>query len=699
MTIQDQMMTAIRAYGEARFCEAETMLLEILERAPEHAPAHTLLARILMMLDRGGDALAVAHAATRLDPDSADAFAAFGDALRMLGEHEHARDVYAHATLLAPERSEIFIAYGQTLLAVGDNAHAVATLMHALQLEPSCVEGYRLLCQALMRQGRTREALQSLQTALAFAPRDADLHLEVGHFCRHIGALEEALACYENVAELVPEATAGLINAGIVLRAMGRTQDGAARQRAAMRLDPNEPAAPMNLGLCLRDMKRFDEAEKILRDAVRLAPDNARAHYNLGTTLLDAKRPAAACLALDEAVRLEPDFAAAHVNRGVALEVGGALDEAEAAYQCALALDATLARPYLQLARMNRLTDIKPVLALLDDDALSREDVLDLRAAVAIAADAAGDHDLAAAHMLAKSFAMPSTWNADAFDLRIERTIEATPRGFADNDAPRGRSTFQPVFIVGVPRSGIALVEHILAAHPAVFGAGERSELEECGTAALHTFARGVTYPEFIPALEDAQLHVLADAYAMKLYQAACGAKAVIDATPANAMHLGLIARMFPQAKIIHVRRHPLDTALSCFLHRVPGETIPWASSLKGIARYLNAHDRLMEHWSNVLPMSILELDYEAIVGDVRGTVQRVLNYVDVPWNPAVLSPERQNRPTMSLTGARLRQPINDASVGHWKHYVELLRPVIEGLHAPIPGLDASDAQRRTVAA
>ena len=699
MTIQDQMMTAIHAYGEGRFTDAEAMLLEILESTPEHAPAHTLLARILMMLDRVGDALAIAHAATRLDPDSADAFAAFGDALRMLGENEHARDVFAHATLLAPKRSEIFIAYGQTLLAVGDNAHAVATLMHALQLEPSCVEGYRLLCQALMRQGRTREALQSLQTALAFAPRDADLHLEVGHFCRHIGALEEALACYENVAELVPEAAAGLINAGIVLRAMGRTQDAAARQRAAMQLDPNEAAAPMNLGLCLRDMKRFDEAETVLRDAVRLAPDDARAHYNLGTTLLDAKRPAAACLAFDEAVRLDPEFASAHVNRGVALEIAGALDDAEAAYRRALALDATLTRPHLQLARMNRLPDPKPVLALLDEEGRDAADQLELRAAAAIAADACGDHDLAAAHMLAKSFAMPMSWNADAFDLRIERTIDATPKGFADDDTPRTNSTFQPIFIVGAPRSGIALVEHILAAHPSIYGAGERSELEECGTAALHTFARGVTYPEFIPTLEDAQLHVLADAYAMKLYQAACGAAAVVDATPSNAMHLGLIARMFPQAKIIHVRRHPLDTALSCFLHSMPGTTMPWAGSLEGIARYLNAHDRLMAHWSRVLPMPILELDYEAVVGDVRGVVQRVLNFVEMPWNPAVLTPELQNRVAASTTGARLRTPIDDASVGRWKHYVELLRPVIEGIHAPIAGLDRSGAQRRTIAA
>lgn len=690
MTIRTTLLDAIRALSEGRIADAEAGCLEALEADPTNAQAHTLLARVLLSSDRAGDALAIAHAATRLDPDDADAFAAFGDALRMLGDVEHARDVFAHATLLAPDRAELLLAYGQTLLALDDTEPAVRALLRSLQLAPATIEGYRLLAQALHRQGRNAEAVEAFLTALAFQPEAAELHFEVGNFCRRIGALPEALECFEKVSALMPDMPAGFINAGVVLRAMGRTQEAVARHRAAIDIDSEQPTAQMNLGLCLRDLERYDEAERALRTAIALQPGDPTAHYNLGTTLLAAQRPETALLAFDEAIQLDDNFAAAHANRGVALKVIGELDAAEAALRRAVEIQPTLARPYLTLARLGRLEDTSVLESLLSSPSVHRADALDLRFAAALTRDRDGACDEAFAHLRAGNALARRPWDPMRHSAVVDRMIETFDGSTLVEMDPIGAST-EPIFVVGVPRAGTTLVEQILASHPDVFGAGERTEIEECAKAALHTFAHGVPYPEFVPDLDATQRHVLAEAYAMKLHEASAGAAFATDKMPGNFLHLGFIAALFPNAKVIHVRRHPLDLALSNYMQLYQNDMVPWSYDLEHIACYLNDHNRLMDHWREVLPLTILDVDYELVVADIETAARRMLAHCGLPWDDAVLNPQATKRPVFTASSAQVRKPVYASAVGRWKAYVHHLRPVIENLAFPVPGLDAAD--------
>ncbi|HXV74641.1 MAG TPA: sulfotransferase, partial [Sphingomonadales bacterium] len=235
-----------------------------------------------------------------------------------------------------------------------------------------------------------------------------------------------------------------------------------------------------------------------------------------------------------------------------------------------------------------------------------------------------------------------------------------------------------PVFIVGMLRSGTTLLERMLDAHPSLFGAGELNFIpalaEGLGTEA------GYVYPQSALRSEPEALGEAARYYLTMLAGYANGEKIVTDKNPLNFMHLGLIALLFPNAKIIHCRRDPLDTCLSIYFQNFAHAANAYAYDLKNIAAFYREYAALMEHWYEVLPIDICAVDYEDLVAAPEKNLRRVLAYLGLPYDEKCLGRPSENRAVATASLWQARQPLYQSSIGRWRNYESHIGPLIEAL-------------------
>ena len=224
-----------------------------------------------------------------------------------------------------------------------------------------------------------------------------------------------------------------------------------------------------------------------------------------------------------------------------------------------------------------------------------------------------------------------------------------------------------------MPRSGTTLIEQILAAHPAVHGAGElrcmRAVVEQIGD-----------FPKGVAALDAGALKRLGQSYLSRVEALAGGKPRVVDKAPGNFINAGLIRLILPDAKIIHARRDPVDTCLSCYT-KLFADSLNFTYDLTDLGRYCRDYLKLTDYWRAVLPAShFLEVDYEAVVDDIEAEARRMLEFLDLPWDPACLEFYRVERPVRTASVNQVRQPIYRSSSGRWRKHADALQPLLKTL-------------------
>jgi hypothetical protein len=247
---------------------------------------------------------------------------------------------------------------------------------------------------------------------------------------------------------------------------------------------------------------------------------------------------------------------------------------------------------------------------------------------------------------------------------------------------PGGDASEVPVFVVGMPRSGTTLIEQILASHSKVFGAGEREDFR----ALVSNLAgpKGTKFPEMVSALSPDDRRRLGARYLAAIRAAAPAAERIVDKMPLNFLYLGLIHLALPRARIIHVRRDPVDTCCSCFSLLFTGN-LAFTYELRELGRYYRAYQTLMAHWRAILPKGVmLELAYEDVVHDLEGQTRIILAHCGLEWEPACLAFHQTQRTVQTASVAQVRRPIYRSSVGRSRRYHPLIGPLLEALERPL---------------
>jgi hypothetical protein len=241
-----------------------------------------------------------------------------------------------------------------------------------------------------------------------------------------------------------------------------------------------------------------------------------------------------------------------------------------------------------------------------------------------------------------------------------------------------GAASELPVFIVGMPRSGTTLVEQILSSHSQVTGAGELSAMRRV------VEAHG-TLPDMLHTLSADDAQRMGHAYLNHIEPLAQGRLRLVDKMPGNFLYAGLIPLILPGARIVHCRRDPVDTCLSCYTKQFGGEQ-QFAYDLTELGQFYTYYQRLMAHWAEVLPADrFIEVDYESVVDNLDGEARRLIDFLGVPWEDTCLQFHTNRRVVRTASVNQVRQPIYKTSKGRWQPYAEHLRPLLDALGVAAP--------------
>ena len=667
--------------GQNKPGEAEAAYRRAVQLLPDEAQAHTGLGLLLAQRGATEEALALLRRARTLAPAAAETHNNLGRLARACHLPEEALASFQAALALAPRQPEAHYNCAQAFAALGRRDEAMAAWRAALALAPGLAPAHYQLGLALQEEGELQAARLHLQQAAPGHPAAS------AAYARLLAALDEteaANAAYAEALALAPEDAVLHSDAGGALAATGAFEQAITLFTRAIALQPGLAAAHNNLGNALSALERWPEAISAYRAALALEPDFAEVHGNLGTAALEQLQVREALAHFDAALAISPEAAAYHAFRGRALMLLGDLDAARAAYAQAVRLAPDRPEYYNGLATTQQLEADDPAFhALLglaetiEDQALSAR--IALHFALHRSLEHQGRHEQAFAHLLqGNALRRPLIPYEEARTARYFARVESVfgPEVLR-RAAPVPKVPDVPIFILGMPRSGSTLVEQILASHRQVFGGGELMYLAETATTLAPS---GLAYPENVLARSDAELAAAGNAYRARLRALAPQAPRITDKMPSNFLHIGLLRLILPGARIIHTRRNPVDTCLSCFAQTF-GEGQPFANELGELGRHYRAYDRLMAHWRGQLPPgTMLEVDYEAVVTDFKPQVRRILEFCGLDWDPACLDFHEHKRPVMTASAAQVRQKLYTHAAGRARPYGALLQPLLDAL-------------------
>ena len=469
---------------------------------------------------------------------------------------------------------------------------------------------------------------------------------------------------------------------------LGRYADSETLLRRALELAPGFTAARANLATVLYRQNRPLEAIEILDALLDAQPENA-AHQNLKAAALGRIGGFEEAIGLYEAVLARfPDQPKIWMSYGHVLKTVGRLDEGIAAYRRALAIAPALGEVWWSLANLKTVrleaADVAAMTEALAAPGLSREDHFHLHFALGKANDDSGDPERAFHHYAEGNRLRRELigYKADDTSRDVDRSIALfTPDFFADRRG-WGCPAPDPIFILGMPRSGSTLLEQILASHPEVEGTMELPDLpalvKRLGGRARRSDEGA--YPEVLAELDAEALRTLgADYLERARIHRRTGRPFFIDKLPNNWAHIGFIQLILPNARIVDARRHPLDCGFSNFRqHYARGQGFSY--SLADMGLYYADYVRLMAHFDRVLPGRVHRVIHERLIEDPEPEIRALLDALALPFDPACLSFHENRRAVRTASSEQVRRPINREGMDQWRPYEAYLGPLKEAL-------------------
>jgi len=493
----------------------------------------------------------------------------------------------------------------------------------------------------------------------------------------------------------VPSRAARFLHDGVAAAERGQVGEGLALIERAIAVDPVYAEAHAQLARWLSRLYRARDAASAAERALALGPANAVTLDTIGVVFSRCGMHERAVTCFERAVAAEPSRASLHFNLASALKFLGRFDAAERAYETCLEREPRFWRAHSSLSQLRRQTPgcnhVARLSALLAGGDLEPDAELHLRHALAKELEDLGRYAESFAQLVAgkarKRAALGYTFERD------RRLFETLIGLFPDTVAEprRDRPSDAPVFVVGMPRSGTTLVERILSSHSQVSSAGESQNFGLLVKRAAGTASARVLDEETLQRSKSIDLGAVGNAYIDQTRPAGDKAR-FVDKMPLNFFYLGHIARALPDASLVVVRRHPLDTCLSNFrqLFALGFSYYDYAYDLLDTGRYYAMFERLIAHWRRVLPGRLHEIAYEDLVADQRGATTRLLQHCGLPWEENCLAFERNPLAVATASAVQVREPLYGQAVGRWRRYESELEPLARLLREQ--GVDCGSA-------
>jgi tetratricopeptide (TPR) repeat protein len=576
-------------------------------------------AQAVNMMQRGlaKDALPVFQTYCQQNPNDAEAYYLLGSCHGMLGQYSQAIKVLQQCLKLQPDAPQTYFALGGAYKMTGELEKAIAQFRKATELNPAMVDAKIALADSLGITGDMNEARKHYLMVLENMPDSAVPHAGLGALSEQMSQHEEALKHFQKASKCAPKSPQYLCSIAGSLIALGRWKEARGSYRKALKCKPQYSDA---LGGLARIHDMNGEYEKV---AKLIQPLLEKKHYSISAAMafLGVCKHLKRC---EEAVIYAEDVLA---NRH----------------------------------------DIPP------------RSMQNLYMAIARTLDHLERYDDAFIHFKTGNTIIPLLYDAVGHQVTIDNLIEVFSRATLLSLPRSNIDTVRPIFIVGMPRSGTSLSEQILASHPEVEAGGELTELGDIMSLLPVELGSNEKWPKCIYDINLDKQDKLANRYLDKLNSISTTVQFITDKMPHNFYLLGLIELLFPQARVIHCQRDPMDTCLSIYFQSFL-DAHTYARDLFSLGTHYHQYQRLMEHWQNTLSLPILNLQYEGLVSQPEKTVRELLEFCGLEWNEQCLQFHRSERKVNTASYDQVRQPLYTRSVQRWRHYERYLGELKEGL-------------------
>lgn len=631
---------------------------------------------------------------TRRFPKLPEAHNQLGELLLTTGANKKAADSFRDALELNPNMIEAHNGLGNALEDLGLFTEAIASYRTALRHDPHNVEALNNLGNALDRVERYEEAASYYETAVRLCPEIAELHLNLGKALERLKRHAEAIASYKRALAIEPMFVEVYNDLGLSYDALSEHRKALNCYLKAVELKPDFPEALNNLGHCLHSLGRNKEAIGRLQEALKLKPEFPEAHHNLAVALDRLGRSDEAITHYQQALSLKPDFAQSHSGLCQVYERSNKIDEMKQVVSAAKAAcgeeNAFVRFCDGQLASaLKRSEEARTLLNSIDHDELPFNLEITRRTLLGKTCDTLGGYRAAyaefeGANRLIASHSEGSALDPDKYLKDLNHLTASWSDGAAALQTDQHSDeqlSFKLVFLIGFPRSGTTLLDTIMRSHPAIAVAEELPMVTR-----MREHLGALPTADVVGALSGQDTAALRQAYLSELTKQLGpieDASVVIDKLPLNIINVGLINRVFPNARYVLSLRHPLDCVLSCFIQNFDLNNA--MANFLDLDRTAKVYDGVMSLWARYegLGVECQSLKYEQLVHDLRGSTVPLLNFLGLDWHDdmeayrtTALSRTRINTPSYN----QVTEPLYLTKVERWRNYKEHLRPIFPTL-------------------
>jgi tetratricopeptide (TPR) repeat protein len=593
------------------------------------------------------------------------------------GRVREAAGLYEAILAREPGHADATHYLGMVALQAGDLAKAQALVGKSLQLNPH--DGFYWMNQGLLYQHQkdTDKAVEAYQKAVTLMADNPALWFNLGNGLMQLRRLDEAIQAFNRSVALYPGDWQVWMNMGTTHLLRHRDEQDSREALSCfekmIKLAPGRGEGYNGKGLALFNLDRLPEALQEVKEAVRIDPKLANAWFNLARLHLESLDVDSALAAYQQAIQLSPDTTEFYAAIGDTLSMVGKFDKAQEFFAKANALNPADLGALAQLLS-NKDTPMLLAQAEASINAASdeTEGVVTLLFILGRIYDKKGQFDQAFAYYERGNRIRKKEGSIDHV-VHTQFINQIMAVFSADRIAELkqwGDASDRPVLILGMPRSGTTLTEQIISSHSRVTGGGERP----FWTDAWAKVEKGITH------LNKEGMAQIAEAYLDDLatIRGAETSLRVTDKLPGNFLHIGLIHSVFPNARIIHCRRNPVDNCLSIYFQSFAGYH-PYAYDLEDLAFYHQEYQRLMAHWREVIPQDrLFEFDYENLVADQEAVSRQLLAFVGLEWEDACLDFHKNERAVKTASVRQVREKIYSRSVERWRNYEPYILPLLK---------------------
>jgi tetratricopeptide (TPR) repeat protein len=695
LSIDKQFALAIECYDKALEIEPEN--IETLNRKAlthwqneEHKKAQEISEKVLS-----------------LSPDNLEGYINLGISLANQDKLEEAAKLWEEASQKHPSDTRVWSNWSNTLRELKKPVQSKKVALKALELDEHNTDALNNLGCTLRDLGQSEEAVKYFRKATDFKPNYYLAHYNLSLALYDLGRFEEAVVAARYTIDFNDTYSKGYSALSAALIECGEFGQAHYAAQKALQLAPDDAESYLNLADVLYLSSQFDDGHAALKEALKREPEDARVYAKLANIYERLDEVENALEAIDKAIELEPEMPIFLARKAAILQVSNDVDEALVLVDKALDIAPTLMPAFItkaeSLIAVNRLKEAEETLrqvqninkkypplylTLSNVKRFESEDDEDFKIMLSLEEET---EKMGLSYTASLFFAIAKGYeNVKKYDLAFDYYKKANearktltpydPEKIPDNYDKfkqdfsinfltelneKGFESDEPIFIVGMPRSGTTLTEQIISSHPDVYGTGELPDI---------TRAR-----RKIGALTADNAKEMGELYVELAKKRIKGGpfKKFTDKMPANYLNIGLLNCILPNAKIIHCRRNPLDTCLSNYKQNyMMGQF--WSYDLEELGKEYLRYLDLMEYWHEVLPDKVLDINYEDTVNDLENQARKLIDFIGLEWNDACLEPHKQKRAILTASKTQVTKPVYKSSVQKWKRYEKQLSPLVQ---------------------